>query len=237
MSSALREAVCQQHKKNLATYSASTKGQKEAMSQTLGDIDEILPLLLNSDAPIDEDKLQKLHRIVSNPQDYNNSATTDATTRINQNDSQIEDNGNERSIELQFSNDDMLLYRLFNKERAMRIRKALTSKITIVLLAIICVFIGVSSGVLIAFDIISVSWASGLASPVFLFLIFYFVGWILTANTKAMWLIFHSFEFWLKMWSLLIFLASFTWMYCLSGVSIYVMFCLSSTLAWPHCSF
>ena len=206
------------HEDQLSIYGSSTKEQKDAILRALGGADEVLRALLTSDALINDEQLKALHQIISNPRGHSDSQSRESKmVRA----SKMEHKGYKPAIKLVFYDRDMLLFTVFNRRRATKVKSILYStKMNI--FVFICLFLFYilptalhAAGVL--------SWNARLPYVIIsnIFLFFYSIGWILTANKEAMKLICRQFVFLMKMGYLIIWLAASAWISYLQGYPVY----------------
>ena len=210
------------HEHQLSIYGSSTKEQKHAIVEALGGADQILSTLFKSNALIDDEQLESLHQIISNPQKYSRSQPTQ--TKINQNISITEvtaDKGYGQAIKHSFYDNDMLLYNLFNKRMASNIKQILYSKKVAMLLAMIVFLLHTVPNALYVTGILSRQMRLVSISVASLFFFFYLFGWLLTANKAAMKLIGKEFVFWFKLFYLLTYLVTIAWIRSLEEASAY----------------
>ena len=215
------------HEDHLSIYGSSTKEQKMAVGNVLGGVDEILSALLKSNALINDEKLETLHEIISNPQ--NSFDAQSHKSKIKQNKLMIEDEGKQQI--LNFDDSDMLLFTVFNQERAIRIKHTLYSSKTNILMGSIFLLLLIVPGLLNLSGIVSlriwyICWSCS-CIPFY----FYLFCWILTANKEAMKLICHEFEFWFKCGYLIIYLVTAGWISYLHSLPIYYICSSVSFLA------
>ena len=200
----------QLHAKQLLIYGQSCKEQQDAIVNALGGIDTILQTFIwTSDAKIDDDTTANLKHIITNPHLCKQSFPTKQT--IARSNTIDEDHGDgPMSIKYEFNDDDMILFKLFNKRRANKIKSMISSKITIIILVFIFCVAAIPSAFYFA-NIISLRLMGPLTSIFFSFFALYLFLCLLCANTVALKLLTKEFVFWFKMFYFCMYLATGIW--------------------------
>ena len=217
-----KRSLLKLHERHLSIDGSSTKKQKHAIVEALGGTDQILSTLLKSNALINDEQLESLHQIISNPHNYSPLQSTQS--KANQNKSITEvtaDKGYGQTIKYSFFDNDMLLHKLFNKRMASNIKQILYSRTTAIFSTMIFFLLHTVPNALYITGLLSVRTHFVLMSVASLFFFFYLFGWLLTANKAAMKLIGKEFVFWFKLFYLLTYLVTIAWIRSLEEASVY----------------
>ena len=195
-----KTSLKQLHDEQLSIDGPSSKEQEDAIIDALGGIDELLQNICASDIAIDEERLENLEHIIGNPHIYHHR-TVSTKHAIIKNPKTMETHDlQKKSITYEFVDDDMILYKLFNKKRANMIRSILTSNTMLIFLTILLIFRS---------PILSVSAQYADHDGIFIFMFFFIVllqasfmifetGLLLCANIKALKILSTEFVFLLK---------------------------------------
>lgn len=200
----------QLHEKKLSIHGQSTNEQKDAIVDALGGIDKILQdFVWPSDAMIHDDVMDKVEQIIANPHMCKHPHSATLTKTISRSVSLVEDMDNaHHPIKYEFNDEDMILYKLFNKKLSNKIRIIINSKITKILLAsifIVCLLIPLA---LRSTNVISEALCYQISSIFYWFSGLYLFLWFLFANVVALKMLSKEFIFWFKMLYLVIYLAT-----------------------------
>ena len=217
------KALLQQlHDKQLSTFGPSSKEQKDAIVDALGGVDELLQCIWSSDIAIDEERLERLEHIIGNPHIYHHHAATNYAFSRDPPGMETFDLNN-KLIKYEFVDDDMILYRLFNKRRAKKIKSILISNKTFILLVSSFVFIQSLSVLHITFGNANELTVWGLLIFIGYWLLFsipflmFMIGLLLCANIKALKMLSTEFVFLFKMFYLMQFVVGNTYCDSFSG--------------------
>eukprot|EP01083_Nonionella_stella_P232848 820959_1 len=115
--------------------------------------------------------------------------------------------GHEKSIELTFRDDDIMLFACFNKERANRIVTAMTGKYVIGLLTLVIIMTAISY-ILYLCGLLSWDTSEYILGTSYVLYSLYAIAWIPLSNKFALKSLCTSFEFMFKLWYVLVFFVS-----------------------------
>ena len=175
---------------------ASYDQHEHQMVQIFGGIDQLVTILLQSDALITDKQLENLYNIINNPITFHTHQT-----KICNHPNKIEDKGLTKHIEYTFTDTDSIAYSIFSETTATRILNILKSKL-------LMGFLIITAGIMVILYMFKNTHNNGtlhfvsyrIVDPCALTIaMVYVLSWLLYTNKIAMKLLITQFEFWFKM--------------------------------------
>lgn len=187
-----KDSLKQLHEEQLASHGQTSNEQKDAIIDALGGIDELLQCIWESDITLNDAKLDALQNIIGNKQ-MNEDQDRHAYAK---------------TIQYKFNDDDMILYKLFNEERAIKLHSILKSHGIFIFVTMQFVMSWIISEGMYYAKIISAHTRNTWWVMVFPFPILYLFGLITCANIAALKMLLREFVFWFKLFYLLTFVVA-----------------------------